>query len=431
MKIIWRYIFREFLVPLCYCLVGFVGIYVLFELFGSFSRMTAANLSAGEVAEYFAGYLSPFFHYLAPAALMLATIYTMWNFSRHSEITAMRASGIGPATIARPILFGALLLAAFVAWVNEGYMPDHALWAKRLRTARFKAEEAMRVGAPNFKDTRHNQSWVVAGDHDASCAHFTDVRITVVNPDGTGERVITAEKADYLDGEWWLTGARTIHYATDQSAEGEKSFMSVASPTPELEKLDFRVFPELKARPAQIQMQSDGAQYISSRAKLRFLRRNPDLTDDMRDSLMYDTWAQILSPLACLVITLLSIPAGISSGRQAVFSGVIGALVMFFAYYGLVIGCMVLAKTGLMPPVPAAFVPPVAFSVLGVYRCMRPLRPTLFLTGLYFALVAVYVGIAWLLVRKLGMDAAMAHVLAATLPVAGAAVASFRLGRGL
>ena len=38
--------------PLCYCLVGFVGIYVLFELFGSFSRMTAADLPAGDIAEY-------------------------------------------------------------------------------------------------------------------------------------------------------------------------------------------------------------------------------------------------------------------------------------------------------------------------------------------------------------------------------------------
>ena len=86
MRILGRYIFREFLVPLAYCLAGFVSIYVLFELFGSFSRLSEAKLPAGETVAYFAGYLSPFFHYLAPAALMLATLYTMWNFSRHSSL---------------------------------------------------------------------------------------------------------------------------------------------------------------------------------------------------------------------------------------------------------------------------------------------------------------------------------------------------------
>ena len=44
MKILTRYVLREFLVPLAYCLVGFLSIYVLFQLFGSFSRIAEAKL---------------------------------------------------------------------------------------------------------------------------------------------------------------------------------------------------------------------------------------------------------------------------------------------------------------------------------------------------------------------------------------------------
>ena len=43
MKILTRYILREFCVPLFYCLTGFVSIYLLFELFGSFSRLVSAT----------------------------------------------------------------------------------------------------------------------------------------------------------------------------------------------------------------------------------------------------------------------------------------------------------------------------------------------------------------------------------------------------
>ena len=90
MRLLTRYVLREFLLPLCYCMAGFVAIFVLFELSSSFSRMLEAKLSPSDTFMFFAGYLAPYFMYLAPAALMLATLYTMWNFCRHSEIIAMR-----------------------------------------------------------------------------------------------------------------------------------------------------------------------------------------------------------------------------------------------------------------------------------------------------------------------------------------------------
>ena len=62
-----------------------------------------------------------------------------------------------------------------------------------------------------------------------------------------------------------------------------------------------------------------------------------------------------MAPLACIVITLFAIPAGIASGRQSVFKGVLGALGMFFAYYGLVIFGMVSANKGWIPPVRSPF----------------------------------------------------------------------------
>ena len=74
MRILSRYVLREYLVPLSYCLTGFVSIYILFELFGSFSRLTAAKPGWMKIVRYFAGYLAPYFEWLAPACLMLAAL---------------------------------------------------------------------------------------------------------------------------------------------------------------------------------------------------------------------------------------------------------------------------------------------------------------------------------------------------------------------
>ena len=114
MRILTRYILREYVVPLGYCLCGFASIYVLFELFGSFSRIADADLPLSTAVEYFCAYLSPFFEWLAPAALMLAALYTMWQFCRHSELVAMKASGIGFHSIAAPVLCVAAAMAVAV-----------------------------------------------------------------------------------------------------------------------------------------------------------------------------------------------------------------------------------------------------------------------------------------------------------------------------
>ncbi len=438
MRILFRYVFREFLIPLCYCMVGFLGIYVLFELFGSYSRIAEAKLPLGTVLAYFAGYLSPYFLYLAPAALMLATLYTMWNFCRHSELTAMRASGISLTTIVKPMLVVAFLLALFVGWVNEFYAPTHALWAKRLRAAHFSVEEAERQSVLTYKDSDRGHSWVAAG-YDATCRHLSDVKITLVDEEAGTKRVFDAARADYLDGEWWLSFERPkgskaakslwVEHSRRDPETGRPNVVC-ASPTPELDALPLRMMPELHERPGDLLMQSDGPQFASARGKLRFLRKNDDLTPASRDGHRYDAWAQLLSPLACLVITLLTIPAGISTGRQAVFAGVLGALGMFFTYYGLTIGCMVLAKTGLVPPIAAAFVPIVLFLALGVFFTHHTLRQTLRLMLVCLFLFAVYVALAAGLEQKLGVFRPMAHALAATLPVAGAAFCFVRFSRG-
>jgi len=419
MRILARYIFREFLVPLFYCLAGFISIYVLFELFGSFSRLSEAKLPAGETVAYFAGYLSPFFHYLAPAALMLATLYTMWNFSRHSELVAMRASGVSLVAIAKPIVFGSVLVAAAVAFVNEWYMPRRAQWAKSLRAERFNTAKVSSGGGLSYCDSAANRTWAVNGYHDVMCRTLGDVRITTDRSDGSRESSVTAEKAMYLDGEWWLFNPVVRHYDTGGRP--------VATPVPELDALKLRAFPHFRERPEDIMMQNCDPRFASVRGKLRYIRVNKDMEESTRDSLRYDAWAQAVSPLACIVITLLSIPGGMASGRQSVFAGILGTVGMYFAYLGMVIACLALAKTEMMPPVPAALLPPVAFAALGFFRCMRPMSRTLALMALYFALLGAYVALAALLSGRLGMDCAMAHSLAATLPVLAAAFLTRRM----
>ena len=78
-----------------------------------------------------------------------------------------------------------------------------------------------------------------------------------------------------------------------------------------------------------------------------------------------------MSPFACIIITLFAIPAGIASGRQSVFRGILGALGLFFGYYALTIGFMIVAKNSLCNPVFAAVVPSIVFLALGIRAFLK------------------------------------------------------------
>jgi lipopolysaccharide export LptBFGC system permease protein LptF len=95
------------------------------------------------------------------------------------------------------------------------------------------------------------------------------------------------------------------------------------------------------------------------------------MSQKFRREMEYDLWAQLASPFACIVITLFAIPAGVATGRQSVFKGIVGALVMFFAFYALTIGCMILSRIGFMPAIPAAILPGIVFLGAGVYMFHR------------------------------------------------------------
>ena len=359
MRILTRYVLKEFLVPFAYCLTGFVSIYVLFDLFGSFSRMMNAHISLADAALYFCAYLAPYFHYIVPAALMLATLYTMWSFCRHSEIIAMRASGISFLTIVKPLLAVSIVMAGLVAWIYEDYVPRKAQWAQQMKTVQFDLKRIVHADNIVYRNAKAGRTWNVDKMLDAEGNHLSNLKVSVDRPNG-GMRLmnVTAEKADYLDGEWWLTNAKVQHF----DAQGRE----VATPTPELDSMPLRCFEMFDERPEDFILQNRPWKYYSVRDRFRYLKTHTGLSKEARSECVYDTWALLMAPWACVIITLFAIPAGIASGRQSVFKGILGALGMFFAFFGFTIGCLVASGMGWCPPVLAAVLPNVVFLALGI-----------------------------------------------------------------
>ena len=124
MRLLDRYLLRELLIPLGYCLGGFLIFWIAFDLFSELRGMQEKHMWASDIAEYYLVVTPGFLVVVLPVALLLALLYTLTNLARHHEIVAMRAAGVSLWRLCLPYLVVGVVLSLLLFALNE-------LWGDR------------------------------------------------------------------------------------------------------------------------------------------------------------------------------------------------------------------------------------------------------------------------------------------------------------
>jgi lipopolysaccharide export system permease protein len=365
MKILQKYVLREFLGPLAYCFATFYGLYVLSTLFGSIRKLAEAHASLPSAIRYFVDYMSPYVVWLVPASLMLAALYTVWRFCHHGEIVAMRANGLSYATISTPLLSVAAVLAVCCALNQEFYAPKGRESARRVEAANFRRRPSDIREMVTYYNYAARRIWLINRMDLDRPNTLEGVRITIERPDGHKAVDIACTRAEYLDGVWWLRYPQYRYF----DASGNPA------PTPPnpLLNLTVRPMPHFTETPRDFVIEKKEWEFLSLRDMLAYVRAHPRMNGKDRVSHLYDIHARLAMPWACIVITLFAIPAGVATGRQSVFRGVLIAFGLFFGFYAMTIGCTLLAKREWIAPGLAAWLPNLSFlgAGLGLFARLR------------------------------------------------------------
>ena len=361
MRILTRYVLREFLAPVCYCFLGLILIYLVIELFGEFDKILQARPPAGLVLAYLFGYLSPFLQWLLPASLLMGGLYSMWQLARHSEITAMRASGIGFGAITAPVLWAAASCAILIAVNSEYYAPEGSRMAHVIKENRFQPVQHGQIylDVP-YRNYAERREWRIARLNLKNNS-TGEVRLTWTDAQGDPQRVLTARRAEYLDGVWWFFAPEITEY---QERGGLTQPVLLG---PSIEALSM---PELTERPRDFLLEllqnDEDRDNLSLRDMIRYVKARPRLTRDVKVGWRYAIYNRFAAPWTCLVITLFAIPAGLATGRQSVFLGVVMAVALFFLYYTLTFVLGIMAKKDLIPVGVGVLLPHFIFLAAGL-----------------------------------------------------------------
>src|SRR5438270_802330 len=126
MRLLDRYLLRELLIPLIYCLGGFLIFWVFADLFANFGEFQRKKLLIQDLAEYYVVICPEFLVMVLPMALLLALLYSLTNHSRNHEITAIRAAGVSLWRLCLPYLAIGFLGSVLLFALNELWVPESA-----------------------------------------------------------------------------------------------------------------------------------------------------------------------------------------------------------------------------------------------------------------------------------------------------------------
>jgi lipopolysaccharide export system permease protein len=143
MRLLDRYLLRELLVPLAYCLGGFLIFWIAFDLFGEVGEYQERNLNILDVLEFYLVKTPEMLSVVLPVALLLALLYALTNHARCNELTAMRAAGTSLWRLSVPYLAVGILFSAALLAISELWVPQSTARLEQILNRRHKITSAV------------------------------------------------------------------------------------------------------------------------------------------------------------------------------------------------------------------------------------------------------------------------------------------------
>lgn len=352
-RVLHGYVLREYVKILLLTLSSLILIYIVvlfFEKMDLFSKHRAPFLLIFEYLLYKVPEV--LFQWTLPYAVLLSTLLTLGALSRHSEITAMKAGGVSLYRITFPLFIIALFISFFSFLGNEYLVPLANQRTQYLLDIKVRKQEHTGF-FKNYKIWYHGERGIfnirLLDSKEKVLKGFTfyqfDDRFRCTQR-------IDAREARWVDGKWrFIQGAvrefgetgsiRTIPFKEMEFylTESWDSFQRIERKSREMS------YTELRNYIGKIQVSG----YDSTRYRV-------------------DLYSKLSYPLLNFIMVLIGIPFALKTGRAGGTALSIGISVMIGFAYGVTFYVFLsFGKSGVLPPLLAAWTPTLLFGLAGIF----------------------------------------------------------------
>ncbi|MDI6741290.1 MAG: LPS export ABC transporter permease LptG [Smithella sp.] len=352
MKLLDRYIIKEFLRFFAITFLSFIVLFLIVDFFERIRMFIVNDATIAQMSSYFLFSIPAIISYILPPALLLATLMTFGSLSKFNEITAMKSNGINIYRITLPILIFSSVLAIAYFYFNEFITPasiqktTHIVKIevqKRTTLGFFKQDEIWYRGDNaiyNFKmfDTNKN---ILRG-----------VTINYLNPDFKMMSRVDAESAEWKNDRW--------HFHNLMIAR----FDEQDNPVLEWSKEKVIAIPE---KPDDFKVMQKDVEKMGYFDLKKYVRK---IQSEGYDATKYivDLHGKIAFPFVTLIMVFIAVPFSLRSERSGGVMQSVGiGIFLGFSYWIVHAFSMSLGRSELLPAFLAAWMANILFSIAAAY----------------------------------------------------------------
>ncbi len=378
MRILSKYILKEFMSYLGYSLLAFAAIFILVDLVDQMDRFIDAGAGVGVIALSYLFYLPYVLTLVLPIAMLLATMFSLGRLVSDNEITAMKASGISLYRILFPLygfaFFVGLLMMLFAEEVVPRANLQHAQ-IKEYVNARRHGNMDVRYSFALFSDRERDRDnvFIANGDGRIIYAKYyvartrTAENVLIVNPAVPGghaqngfdiARLVSRIDADSMV---WADNGWTLHNAV------ERIFLDSGVKLDRYPTMDASFVNRKPFDFARVELQPESMNFLQLREYMRGIKEKGGDASEW----LVDLYLKIAFPFISFVIVFFGAPmvaGSVKRGKAASFGL---ALMISFVFYAFINVFQVLGRSGTIHPLLAAWISNITFFSVGVIMHLR------------------------------------------------------------
>jgi len=352
MKILHRYILGLLLRNFCIGLGMFTFLFLMVDFFDRLDNVLTDTATLGTVLQYFLFKVPFMVNLMLPVAVMFSTLFTFGLLSKSSEVTAMRASGLTVAWLARPLLSFALCLTVVSLVLGELVVPFSERRQKELYNLDIKQKD--KQGGYNQEDFwwRDGSEFYSAGLFDSRTNSLRSLTHLQINAAWTVVRRTDAFEARWIDplAGWTMKNVSRIYL--ERSPITVESFDQLPLPVKD-QPQDFYEFRDDPTTMSFAELRG----FISRQAQngIATTQYLPDLYNKLAFPFVV-----VLTAMVVLPFTLR--PA--RSGSMAFSS--LSAIFIAFAYYAVDSFSISMGRAELLPALLAAWMANILMGIIAL-----------------------------------------------------------------
>jgi lipopolysaccharide export system permease protein len=336
--------------------IGFPLIITIFDLTDNLDKYLNRNLPAPDIALSYVFWLPEAILFVQPAAVLFATVFSIGAFTRHTEITAAKASGISFHRLTLPILFGAVAASMGALALSEVVPQANRRRSELLQERKFTTGNERFNFA--FAADRGRVYRATMLNVERGYLEGLEIERKGMESDSTYPTwILSANNALYRADTGWVVRKGAFHVVPGKGRNLAITFDSLRDRSMQESPRDLMASPKA---PADMGYDDLG----------RFIEALERSGSDV-NTLRVERALKIAVPITCIIIAFFGMPLATSNQRGGAAYGIgisLGTTVVFLIMIQLT---KAVGGRGVVTPEMAAWIPNAVFGLLGLVMLTR------------------------------------------------------------